>query len=808
MGAKLDGKTAEESAGVDAARASEASTKPLGIERVAVIGSGVMGAGIAAHCANAGCEVMLLDIVPDGASGESDRNALAEGAIAKMLKSDPEMLMHKSYAKRITAGNIEDHLPLLKGYDWVVEVIIENLEIKKKLYANLAEHLGLNTILSSNTSTLPRSALTHSMPHDIASRFLITHFFNPPRYLPLLEVVAGPEVDDAVVARFAEFGDVHLGKRVTFCNDTPGFIGNRLGVFFVQRAIKATLDHGFTVEQADAMLGRPIGLPKTGVFALMDLVGIDLIPHVMESMLAHLTPEDPFHEIAGAGGDIIRSMIADGYTGRKGKGGFYRLNTEGGTRVKEARDLATGEYAKANRKAAFPSAKMAKQGLDRLLDHHDAGAAFVNEVLLDTFCYAANLVPEVTEDISDIDGAMRVGYNWKRGPFEMMDAIGAASIVERLEAAGKSVPEFIATAAENGGFYTTEAGEINRLTPSGERAQVERGPDTLTVADLKRRGKPLQRNASASIWDAGDEVLLIEYHSKMNAMDPLSMEIVLAAVDMAEFGDWRGILIANDSKNFCAGANLGLALFAANLAAWTEVEEFISLGQEAYQALKYAEVPVVAASTGICVGGGAEVLLHCDAVQAHAESYIGLVEVGVGIVPGWGGCKEMLARLRDYKIAPGGPMGPIMKAFEIIGTAQVAKSAEQARRLGFLRPTDRVTMNRDRLLADAKATLLELAPDYEPPEPHTYNLPGPTAKVALEMAVADLARSGQATPHDVVVTAELAHILSGGDTDILDELSEDEILAMELAAISKLSRDEATLARMESMVQTGKPLRN
>ena len=806
MGAKLDGERATDVAEpVGAANARGVESKPLGIERVAVIGSGVMGAGIAAHCANAGCEVLLLDIVP---KGTEDRDGLAKGAIAKMLKSNPEMLMHKSYAKRITAGNIEDDLSKLKEFDWVVEVIIENLEIKRSLYTNLTEHLGANTILSSNTSTLPRSALTHGMPHDIASRFLITHFFNPPRYLPLLEVVAGPEVDASVVSRFAEFGDVHLGKRVTFCNDTPGFIGNRLGVYFVQRAIKATLDHEFTVEQADAMLGRPVGLPKTGVFGLMDLVGIDLIPHVMESMLAHLAPDDAFHEIAGAGESTIREMIGAGYTGRKGKGGFYRLNTEGGGRVKEARNLTTGEYAAANRKAAFPSAKMAKQGLARLLDHHDAGAAFVNDVLLDTFCYAASLVPEVSEDISDIDGAMKVGYNWKRGPFEMMDEIGAQSLVQRLEASGRAVPELISLAAENGGFYTIEEGEIQRLTPSGTHAQIARGPATLTVADLKRRGKPLQRNASASIWDAGDGVLLIEYHSKMNAMDPLSMEIILAAVDMAEFGDWRGILIANDAKNFCAGANLGLALFAANLAAWKEVEEFISLGQEAYQALKYAEVPVVAAATGICVGGGAEVLLHCDAVQAHAESYIGLVEVGVGIVPGWGGCKEMLARLRNFGIAAGGPMAPVMKAFEMIGTAQVAKSAEQARRMGLLSPTDRITMNRDRLLADAKATLLALVDDYTPPEPHVYNLPGATGRYALEMAVADLARSGQATPHDVVVTAELAHILTGGDTDILDELSEDEILAMELAAISKLSREEATLARMESMVQTGKALRN
>jgi len=747
----------------------------------------------------------LLDIVPDGAS---DRNTLAAGAIKKMFKSNPEMLMHKSYAKRITAGNIDDDLPLLKDYDWVVEVIIENLEIKQSLYQKLAEHIGSKTILSSNTSTLPRSALIEGMDSDLASRFLITHFFNPPRYLPLLEVVSGDDVNESVVSQFSEFALVQLGKRVTHCNDTPGFIGNRLGVYFVQRSIKATLEHGLTVEQADAMLGRPIGLPKTAVFGLMDLVGIDLIPHVMSSMLTHLESDDPFHQIAGAGDQIVRDMLADGYTGRKGKGGFYRLNREGGAKIKEARNLVTGEYATANRKAAFASAKMAKQGITRMLDHDDEGSAFVAEVLLDTLSYAAYLVPEVTDDIYAIDGAMKVGYNWKKGPFEMIDSIGAAGVVKRLQALGRSVPEFLQTGADKGSFYSIEDGEIHRLSPSGEMVQVSRPPETLTVADLKRRGKPIQRNASASIWDAGDEVLLVEYHSKMNAMDPLSMEILLTAVDMAEYGDWKGILIANDSNNFCAGANLGLALFGANLAAWKDVEDFIALGQEAYQALKYAEVPVVAASTGVCVGGGAEVLLHCDAVQAHSESYVGLVEVGVGIVPGWGGCKEMLARLSAFGIAPNGPMGAVMKAFEMIGTAQIAKSAEQARRMGFLRPDDRISMNRDLLLADAKVRVLELADDYTPPEPHTYHLPGATGRAALDMAVSDLSRSGQATPHDVIVTGELANILTGGDTDMLDELSEDDILAMELAAISKLSRNVATLARMEHMVQTGKPLRN
>ena len=776
-----------------------------GIQKVAVIGSGVMGAGIAAHCANAGCEVLLLDIVPDGAE---DRNSLSKTAIQNMHKSNPEMLMHKRNSKRITPGNIEDDLHLLEDFDWVIEVVIENLDVKRDLYSRLCDNIGPETILSSNTSTLPRSKLVSELPRDVSSRFLITHFFNPPRYLPLLEVVTSPEVDESVVTRFCKFADHRLGKRVTMCNDRPGFIGNRLGVYFIQRAFKATLELGLSVEQADAMLGRPIGLPKTAVFALMDLVGIDLIPHVTESLLEHLPDDDPFHKIAGTGEEIILNMIQDGYTGRKGKGGFYRLNKDGGKKVKEARNLYTGEYLNANRRAAFPSAKMGKRGISSLMDCNDEGARLVKEVLLDSLSYAAHIVPDVSDDIYSIDGAMKVGYNWKAGPFEMMDSIGVESMVERLESSGREVPSFLSLAAERGSFYGMEDGEITRLDPSGEMVIVNRPEDTLTVADLKRRGKPLRRNGSASIWDTGDGVLLVEYHSKMNAMDPMNMEMLLNAVDLAESEDYKGIVIGNDATNFCAGANLGLALFAANLAAWKDLEDFIGLGQDTYQTLKYCEVPVVAASAGLCLGGGAEVLMHCDAVQAHSESYVGLVEVGVGIIPAWGGCKELLGRLVDFGLVTNGPMGAVMKAFETIGTAQVAKSAEQARSMGFLGPHDGITMNRDRLLADAKRKVLDLSENYVPPAPRTYRLPGPTGLAGLNLALSDLALSGQATPHDVVVATSLAGILTGGNTDITVAMEEDDILAMEKEAIATLGRHPDTLDRMQHMLETGKPLRN
>ncbi len=775
------------------------------IKKVAVIGSGVMGAGIAAHCANAGCEVLLLDIVPEDSS---DRNIVAKGAIKKMLKSNPEMLTLKRNAKLISPGNIDDDLAQLKDFDWVIEVIVENLQIKRNLYKNLAKNIGPDTILSSNTSTIPRSELIADMSPDLSSRFLITHFFNPPRYLPLLEVVSSTDVAEGVLQRFCSFADIELGKRVIICNDSPGFIGNRLGIYFIQRAFKATIDHELSVEEADAMLGRPIGLPKTAVFGLMDLVGIDLIPHVTESLVSNLPTNDPFHQIAGAGKESVISMIKDGYTGRKGKGGFYRLNKDDGNKVKEARNLVTGTYQTANRRAGFPSAKMGKRGLSSIMDCNDKGAEFVTDVLLDSLSYAAYIVPEVSDDIYAIDGAMKVGYNWKNGPFEMMDAIGAKSMVKRLQDSNRLVPPFLALAAERGSFYNIQSGEITRLSPNGEMIIVERSGDYLTVADLKRRGKPLKRNGSASIWDMGEQVLLVEYHTKMNAMDPMNMEMLLNAVDMAESGNWKGVVVGNDATNFCAGANLGLALFAANLAAWKDLDDFIALGQDTYQTLKYSEVPIVAASAGLCLGGGAEVLMHCDAVQAHSESYVGLVEVGVGIIPAWGGCKEYLGRVEEFGLAPNGPMGAVMKAFEVIGTAQVAKSAEQARSMGFLSPSDGITMNRDRLLSDAKKLLIEISVGYTPPEPRTYSLPGKSGKAALQLAVNDLALAGKVTPHDIIVTNALAEILTGGDTDITELLEEDDILSMERDTISILAKNTDTLDRMQHMLEKGKPLRN
>jgi 3-hydroxyacyl-CoA dehydrogenase len=770
---------------------------------VAIIGSGVMGSGIAAHCANAGLDVVLLDIVPKGAI---DRNELGLNALKNIKDSNPEMLMNKEFINRIKIGNIDDDMQLLSSVDWIIEVVVERIDVKHNVYENIAKYRKKGSLVSSNTSTIPRNQLVEGMDEEMASCFIITHFFNPPRYLTLLEVVGGKEVSSTLVSDFINFADINLGKDVVVCNDTPGFIGNRLGVYHIQRSINCAIDLELTIEETDAMLGRPIGHPKTGVFGLMDLVGIDLIPHIFSSMLDHLSETDPLRQQI-RNQELITEMISNGWVGRKGKGGFYRLNKETGTGVKEARNLKTGEYNPVNRKAEFPSAKRGKKGLSALVSAEDKGAKLVREVLIDTLSYACQLIPEVTSDINSIDIAMKVGYSWKKGPFEMIDELSSNWLINELEKKEKTIPDFLKLARDSK-FYKEQDGSLFGLNTDGKYSIVDRPIEKISIVDLKRKGEPIKRNGSASLWDFGDEILLVEYHSKMNTVDPTILEMLLSAVQLAEEGHWKGIVIGNDGKNFCAGANLGLALFAANLGAWAEVEQFVQSGQDAYMALKYCTIPVVSAATGLCLGGGCEVLMHSDAVQAHSESYIGLVEVGVGIIPAWGGCKELISRLSQNGRATKGPMGAVMKAFEIIGTAKVAKSAHQAQEIGYLSKSDKITMNRSRLLYDAKITCLDLATNYIPPEPPIFELPGPSGKAALDLAVADMLLSGIATPHDVVVADVLATILSGGNTSHLHQMNVEDILYLEREGIIKLSKNVNSMDRMEHMLVNGKPLRN
>lgn len=787
------------------------------ISKVAVIGSGVMGSGIAAQIANAGVPVLLLDIKP------ADGRDLARAAIDRLLKTDPAPFMHPDNARLITPGNLEDDLPRLGDCDWIIEVVLEDLTIKHKTYEKIIPHRKPGSIVSSNTSTIPLHTLTQPFGEDFARDFLVTHFFNPPRYMRLLELVVGEKTRPEAIKTISAFCDVQLGKGVVPCHDTPGFIANRIGVFWLQAALNVALADKVPVALADAVMGKPVGIPKTGVFGLLDLIGIDLMPHLAGSMLSTLPDGDWYRKIH-IDHPLIRSMIAAGYTGRKGKGGFYRLDTSKGGKEKQVLDLSVlfseTSYRRED-KVVSPAIDAGKAGLRAVLDSPDTGGKYARKVLLPTLAYAASLVPEIADTVAQVDEAMRLGYNWKMGPFEMIDALGPAWFAQALRTESLPVPDLVSRVGDTT-FYKTKNGQQTYYGVDGAYHPVVRPAGVLLLSDLRRGGKPLMKNASASVWDIGEGVLCFEHTGKMNTFDDQVFDLLTKTIQT--IGDGKGpfkaLVIYNEGSAFSAGANLGVALFSINIAMWPQVEEFIAGGQRVFKALKFAPFPVVAAPSGLALGGGCEILLHADHIQAHAETYCGLVEVGVGLIPGWGGCKEMILRYRAREKAvhekmwfspDNGPMSAVRPAFETIGTARVAKSAAEAKEIGYLRPRDGISMNRDRLLFDAKTKALEMvAAGYTPPAPEKdLRLPGPSGKMALDLAVSDLRKSGKATPYDVVVSDRLASVLTGGPAaDWTAPMNEDDLLALERSEFMKLLHEPGTLARIEHMLETGKPLRN
>jgi 3-hydroxyacyl-CoA dehydrogenase len=768
------------------------------IRKAAVIGAGVMGAGIAAQLANAGVPVLLLDIVPAGAA---NRNVLAEGAISNMLKTDPAPFMSARAAKWVTAGNVEDHLAQIADCDWIIEAVTERLDVKQALYRRIDSLRRPGSAVSSNTSTIPLRLLIQGLSDSFTRDFLITHFFNPPRYMQLVEIVTGTNTDPQLAQTVCHFTDHVLGKSIVRCKDSPGFIANRLGTYWLQVGVAEAIDAGLTVEEADAVIGKPVGIPPTGVFGLIDLVGLDLMPHINASLTAALAPGDAFHA-ANRELPLIQKMIADGSTGRKGKGGFYRLVRANGGKTKEAIDLATGLY----RPERKPDLAELHGDFRALLSGDTNLGRYAWRVLGQTLAYAAGLVPEATDNINAIDEAMRLGYNWRWGPFELIDRLGADWFASKLEQHGLPVPALL-DMARNRSFYRLVDGRRQFLGTDGAYHDIERPEGVLMLEDIKQLTTPVLENTSAAVWDIGDGVLCFEFNSKSNALDDQTLALLGKTIALVQ-AKHRALVIYNEGRNFSVGANLGLALFAANMAAWSDIEKLAAAGQQTYKALKYAPFPVVSAPAGRALGGGCEILLHSDAVQAHAETYMGLVECGVGLLPGWGGCKEMLSRWAASNSLPRGPLPAAAKVFEIVSTATTSKSAAHAKELLFLRPDDGITMNRYRLLADAKARALKLADNYEPPQPPGLKLPGAAGKLAFMMAAEDFHRRGIATDHDVVVADALADVLSGGPADLVDAVDEDQLLALERAAFMRLIKTAGTLARIEHLLVTGKPLRN
>jgi 3-hydroxyacyl-CoA dehydrogenase len=792
-------------------------TRP--IRKVAVLGAGVMGTGIAAHLANAGIPSLLFDIVPNDAGDDpASRNAYAIKGIQGALKSKPAALFTKARADLITPCNYDDHADQLASCDWIVEVVVERLDIKKKVYEWVAENRSEGSIVSSNTSGIKLEDMTASMPDEMKKNFLITHFFNPVRYMRLLEFVSGPDTDPAVVQHMAEFGERHLGKGIVYAKDTPNFIANRVGTFGMASVFKRMEEFGLTVEQVDAIFGPAMGRPKSAVFRTADLVGLDTFAHVISNLYEGV-PEDEQREYFILP-DYVRKMIDNGQLGSKSGSGFYKKTKVDGKKAILAIDPATLEY-RAQEKTRFDSIGKARKK-DKLADKlqavvygDDVAAKCAWAVTADTLVYAANRIPEIADDVVNIDNGMKWGFGWDLGPFETWDAIGVEKSVEKMEAEGWTVPAWVKDMLASGrtSFYERgDDGHVSYAVKSGGTAPVPTSDRELDLVTLRAQGKEIERNASASLYDLGDGVLGLEFHSKMNALDNLIFEQYALALDKLDNDEFDALVVGNqDKKAFCAGANVLMILMGAMQGDFKSIEEQIAQLQQLMMRAKYHRKPVVTAPHQLTLGGGAETAMHSAATVANGELYMGLVEVGVGLIPGAGGCKELIMRHAggfpqdvDYD-----PNPFVQKVFERIGLAKVATSAGEARDMGFLRPTDTITMNPAHVLADAKKRARGLADSgYVAPAQRTVKLPGPSGKAAIELFLYQMHEGGFATDHDVTVGKALARVLTGGDIPAGAVCTEQDLLDLEREVFLSLCGEPKSQARMQHMLQTGKPLRN
>ncbi len=810
---------------------------PRQIKKVGVIGAGVMGATIAAHCANVGLPTVLLDIVPMktppelakkgvGEDSPKYRNYLAEAGLKGALKSKPASFYVPEDSELITTGNLEDNIGLLADCDWVVEVVVEILDIKKELLAKLEKVVKDDALVTTNTSGISVAAMSGHLSDGFQQRFMGTHFFNPPRYMKLFEIIPGPKTAPESIADMARFAEDVLGKGVVFCKDTPNFIANRIGVFSGSYTNKLMMDMDFSIEQVDALTGPVIGRPKMATFRLADLVGLDIMGHVAGNVYDN-APDDERREVF-TGPDFMKKMLEKGWLGNKTGGGFYKkVKGEGGKKEILVLDWKTVEY-RPKEKVKFASLQAAKQmggkaKMRALYFADDPAGEFVFKLLSETLIYSANRIPEISDDIVNIDNAMRWGFNWKMGPFETWDALGVAKSAEKMKAAGLALPKWVEQMLSAGveSFYKMEDGaSFYYDIPAGAYKQVEPNPNIISLPALKDRQKLVAGNKEASIVDLGDGVICVEFHSKMNSLGAGTVSMLDKACDLIEADEFEGIVVANQGSNFSVGANLMMVLFTAQEEEWDELNFMVKKLQDTYMRLKYLKRPVVSAPHQMALGGGCEVCLHSDRVVAAAETYIGLVEVGVGVIPAGGGTKELLIRNtheRVFKIERGGVYPKqvfllpfVARPFQQIAMAKVATSAREAQKMGILRPVDKVSINADYRIKRAKDNVLALnLAGYEPPRPlNNIRVMGNWAMGTIEYVLYNMQRAGLATPHDVTVGKKVAHVLTGGNVLPDTEVSEQYLLDLEREAFLSLCGTRETQARMAHMLKTGKPLRN
>ncbi len=792
------------------------------IRKAAVIGSGVMGSGIAAHLANAGIEVYLLDIVPPE-PGEGDdpqdpafRNRIAAGNKERLRKTKPSPIYTTRDLDLITPGNMEDHLEWLGEVDWIVEAVPESIPIKKATFDKVEAHASDEAIISSNTSGLSIDAMLEGRSDSFKERFLVTHFFNPVRYMKLLELVEGPDTAEEVTQTIVDFGQNVLGKGIVFGKDTTNFIANRIGVHGMMTIMHLMDDYDMTVEGVDVIFGKPMGRPGSAVFRTADMVGLDTLVHVADNCYETLT-EDEEREVFQVP-DFIQNLVDEGRTGQKAGAGFYRKTKSGIETVK----LEENSLDYRNRdKPEFDSIKAAKGSPgDRIkkvvVDGEDKAAEFAKEVTLRSLAYSARRLGEIADDVLNVDRAMRWGFNWKLGPFEVWDTLGVEWTYNQMKEADIDVPQWVDEMVDAGAesFYRWEgATKFYYDVQSGDYLPVERSEKEVSVDLLKRSegDKKVFGNSSASLWDMGDGVALLEFHTKMNAVDPDLIEMMHKSIDEVENNDWEGLVIGNDSTNFSAGANLMLVVMNAQAGNWDDIESMVKNFQDANQRMRYSSKPVIAAPKGLTLGGGAEVALGANGIQAAGELYMGLVEVGVGLIPGGGGNLQLMRNIFGLHAdnADFEPLPFLQKIFMTIGLGEVAKSCEEAREFGFLTATDRVTINDDQLLWAAKQRVLGMAAsNFRAPRPMKFRLPGPDGAATIDMLLYSMQENGQISAHDRLIGNKLANVICGGQTSSAVPVDEQTLLDLEREAFMSLCGEEKSQERMRHMLMNNKPLRN
>ncbi|MCF6093651.1 3-hydroxyacyl-CoA dehydrogenase NAD-binding domain-containing protein [Microaerobacter geothermalis] len=792
------------------------------IRKAAVIGAGVMGSGIAAHLANVGIPVHLLDIVPQSLTEEEEkkgltlqhpavRNRFSIKGIETALKSKPASFYNKEDADLITVGNLEDDLNTLRDADWIIEVVVENLEVKKSLFERIEPYRKEGAIVSTNTSGISVNKMIEGRSLDFRQHFVGTHFFNPPRYLKLLEIIPNQDTLPEVVDFISRFAEKTLGKGVVIAKDTVNFIANRIGTYGLQVTIHEMMNFGLSIDEVDSLTGPVIGRPKSATFRTLDVVGLDTYVHVANNVRANVTEE--YEKEAFIIPEFIQEMVTRKWLGQKTKQGFY---------LKQGNEILTLDYTTLEygpkKKMKAPSLEAAKAAkglpakLKALVYADDKAGKFTWNILKKVFLYSAEKLGEIADDIVSIDRAMKWGFNWEMGPFEMWDSIGLEKSVKRMEEEGEIVPKWVKDLLVQGktSFYQQENGVYSFYVTNGEYRLLEEAPEKISLKALKEQKKVIKSNSGASLIDLGDGVACLEFHSPNNAIGADIIQMINYSVDEVA-RNYEGMVIGNQSKNFCVGANLMLLLMEAQDENWFEIEMIVKQFQDATMKLKYSEKPVVAAPYGMTLGGGAEVVLPTAKVQASAETYIGLVEVGVGLIPGGGGNKELL--LRHLEGIPEGAnvdLQPLInQTFEKIAMAKVSTSGKEGKTLGFFRKMDQISYNQDFLIYDAKQAVLSLAKNgYQPPKPKKIRVVGESGYAVMKLGAYSLKVGGQISDHDMKIAEKLAFVLAGGRVPAGSLVTEQYLLDIEREAFLSLSGEPKTQERMLYMLQKGKPLRN